>query len=727
MPSTNSVKVSTAPSIDPTTLKVRVNQNPTYTPKEEPPTIDMAAIYADPEFNQKSLAQQRETLANIDPNFSKFTDMDYFEHRSRTKWPIDDSKKPPVPTFLDKVIDNARGLVAGGFNAAGIMGGTPVSRLAGVGASVASDMALQSAMSVPPSSMVTSALGLGPRTPEASLANTAEMLISNEVGGKVLEKPLKALKSLYMESSIPGLISGPLSHLNATYSMYKLQTLGDRPISQFVENVFAAVTKVRQQEESQSLGYAEGLKLAAKTSGRAATSAANPDWMASQIKLDIENGLSQAYKASRDRAKIAINMAKVNTAAVLSEGPPDLTVPGNPHLPPAQNPLSGRFQQGARLVEGPIPTNNTAQKAQEYLLGRQKIYGDLSKAAPQDQPMIALAQKILSTTNAKIDPATGIVMKSEPLGFEEAWDIKQVIGKEAFRNYDPSAATQKSNNLRDFYNSLDKDIEAGMAQWPNDPKKTALKAYREAKAIVDIRHRTFGKAGLNNILKTNDSPIPDIDGILKDPERLQRAMSVGKIFVGGKVVSSSNLRSDLAGYKVSTIFHNSYVPDAINPAVGKIDPVALTKEWNSPYFQTTKNKLFNAQTRGNIDQLLKNVARTAVNPPGEFSSSRLMPVRAGLLLAPGLITGAITNSTLYGAGMMGVVLSGHAVAKLMAGPNARKLIALSAGQPLEMSEQAFARVLVGSLQGESVGFMGKGGNIKKGVINAKGEFVPEEE
>jgi hypothetical protein len=622
---------------------------------------------------------------------------------------------------------------------------------------------MQNSMSVPPSSMTTSALGLGPRTPEASLANAAENMVFNELGGKAIEKPIKALKGLYLESAIPGLIAGPLSKLEATYSMYKIQTIGDRPVSQFIENTFAALSKIRQQERSQSLAYDAGMRLASKASGRAINSAKDPNWMANQIKIDIENGLTQAYKASNDRAQIAIKRAKLAPTVVLSEAPEDLTVPGNPVLPgtrgapaiPPGPPMQGNIvgpdgkptmvpgnpgspaipaRPSVRVVYGEIPTQNIANQAQEYLLDRQKIYGDLSKANQSDAPMIELAKNILDKTHAKLDPRTGAVLSAESLGFEEAWQFKQAVGKEAFRNYrpksnDPSAVDYGTSRLQKFYSAIDSDIENGLSNLPKgvDPKKEALKAYREAKTIVDIRHKTFGEAGLNQILKTTNTPIPEIDSLLADQNKLQRAMRVGKIVVGGKVISSSNLRKDLAGYKIAQIFEDAYIRDPINPNVGRIDPQALTKEWNTPKFQETKNKLFNKQMASDLDTLLKNASKTAATPPTGFSGNKMWPLRAGMAIAPGLVTGAFTNSMAWGLGVESVTLGGHALAKLMNNPKrASQLIALSKGSPLGMSDQAFARVLAGDLVGEGLTLNYQGGKTSKGSINSKGEYVPDD-
>jgi hypothetical protein len=741
----NTVKINTNPSLPPT--KSGASENTVYTDSKVAPKIDLSGLFEDKRFNEPTddngkplqgqaiLDYQRKILSTINPDFASYTNQDYFKFRSKTRYPLNDKLKPPEPTTLDKVIEFMRAPIAAGFTGAGMMAGGPAGGALGATGAAVSDMGLQSAMTVPPSSFTTSALGLGPGSPEASLANTAEMLAFNELGGAVVGKGLSKILGLSKEIKLPGSVAGPLADLNASYSMYKIKTFGDRPISQWVEDVFATTRKARIQEDSTMAEMLQGTALAKNLSGRATSSLKNPNTMSDIIQIDLENINRGIQDASNEQAGIAKAIAKANMAAVGSFSPPQLTSPSAPHVPPSQNPLTGRFQQGARIVAGPIKITDSVNQAQAYLLERQKNWGPTLAGAPEyEKSMIAGAQRLLRETNAKIDPRTGLVISSDPISFEEAWDLKQLWGENGWNEKGAVEGTV-GRLSRNNSSTIDQDIERSIATWENDPNKAALKAYQNAKFIVNSRHKLLDKS--ENIIRNTDKAIPLIDEILGNPHKLNAALDANELKMpivtqSGKStvkVVSNNLKEDFKGYYIQRLFDKYSSLDPVTQNPSSIDVKSLSEQWLSPEFKTARDRLFSKAEQSDINVLFKTIAQTqtrsnAFGGPG----MKLNMARAGMMLAPGLLSGVLSQSVTYGASTTGIMLTGVAVAKMMTNPNiARKMIALGQGQPLNMSEQAFSKILAGGLQGVTIKLMQKDGGALEGAINRDGKFVLKED
>lgn len=227
----------------------------------------------------------------------------------------------------------------------------------------------------------------------------------------------------------------------------------------------------------------------------------------------------------------------------------------------------------------------------------------------------------------------------------------------------------------------------------------------------------FSKNGLRQLINTNDSPIPILDNILSDADKTQRLLDAGNIRIPGiGTLMSNNIRQDAAGYKLGDLARKG--------------ASAAYEELSNPVFSKNEEvlkKVFSAQTRGNLEQLFKNISIVEEKRAGGGWTSHLPAITLyhGAFSIPlSLLTGHMALAE-TSAIVTGATIGGVGMAKLLANPKvARALVSLAGGQPAGMSEAALSRMVVGALQGSgaAISLFDKSGKEIKGSINPDGTF-----
>lgn len=669
------------------------------------PKIDVSQLFDMFDKNNYSIASQKKAMDKVSPGFSdKYSDDDYVAFRQRAGKPIANYKKPvgPEPTNTDKVLQYLRPvldtLVGGGVGAMSLPGGPGVAATAGLMAAGATDMGVKRAMSSPPQSTLGQAFGLSPGSPEDDITDTAETLGANELGGKITSNLFKGLSNLGLEKAVKGSVAGPLAKLDATFSQYYVKTFGDKPISKWVEDVFASGAKARAIENSGNLNMQAGTDLAKKITGRQNVTL---DWLSDQMKVGAENQLAASKFESNRLSEIVKNISQANI----------LAIPQN---------------DGSVLaIKGPVNLGHTIQAAQDFLTQRTALLGDLTKANNEDQPLIAAAQRILQVSNAQFDDQTGQLIRSQPISFEDAWNFKKGADELGYGSGDKINTTFTGKVFQSLSRSLNDDIESSIGNWKNDPGKNALKSFQNAKATVAQRYNLFDEDGMRQLLVKNNSSVPAISSIINDPKMLQRTLSAGNLQLPSGKVTSTNMRRDLQGFKFVDILTNAYKADPVDSTKGVFDAAKASQNWNDPGFAESKSLLFNAQNRQDIDQFFKNLAMTQQKQiGGMMANSKLwMGAKATVMLGTAMVAGL--DASPWASTALSVEVGAGVLSKWMTDPKkARLMVAMAGGQPLNMSQTLAAKTIFSGLQGYEMSINLKNGQKAKATVDRDGNIIP---
>lgn len=584
---------------------------------------------------------------------------------------------------------------------------------------------------------------------DESMGAAAKDLLINEVGGRVIGMGMKGLTAAQQE----------MSKLSPTFSQY----FKNNVIPKAIEDLFAPTTKAAAiknsgaaasdlvSQEAQELSKSPQLPQ-----GRFKSTVDNPEFYATVIKdKNLKSAINSSFTESDKQANLSKLIAKTNPEIVTLSPAQTVNVP-TPELQGLSQQLNRtsfeqaspgdqqkilQFAQSVRInpfitqnipavtktVEGPVQLSNVLQKAYGIVKDSEK-YPTLG--VPDEQkPLAAMAQDLIKSTNAKFDP-TGKLVSANPAGFEEAWAKKQSMDDLGGWNKSKNDITNTDRQFRGLTSSLNDDIEASLAQWKNDPKQLALKAWQNSKATVAQRNALFypqdSSTRLGDIIESSDSPMPALNQVLDDPNKLQTALNSGNIKFPSGTVAANNMKQDMAAYNLKRMWNSSVKLDDLDPTKLNVNTSALQNAWNDPATYEQRNLLYNSQTRSNYAQLFKNIAMTQQKTMNSWVP-KVAAVRGGLMLATGLLTGTITHSLETGAATIGVELGMSAIAKAMANPDtARILVAAAAGQPLNMSQQMAARKLMSVIQGATVTFVGKDGTKEQGSFDREGKFSPTE-
>lgn len=704
---------------------------------------DYVNLFKHDDFNRLPVTEQLKRLSTIQPVFDTWDEDKYGSFRKSLGVPLQGKLEAPQ-SLKDKIIETARPFVAPAVGAVAGAAATPTGPLgmgiAGAGASVLVDQALQAAEDRKPVSPIFGLDGIG---------NTAEMLGTNEIGGRIGDKIIGKLKGVLSEYNTPGSVVGSIAKLQPTFSQYYQQTFGSQSVSKWVEDIFASGSKAAAIENSGKIAMFEGTALGSRLAKRTPGVVSNPLRMGQNMAVGLENNLKTSYAESEGLSSTAKLVGKANV----------IQIPMPPE-PPGKNPIvqkaitalggSGDFNalppqaQSAVLslaknmgyspvqpkpleIAGPVHLENARQIAQQFVDDRMKLFPDITKAPPEDQQLINAAKTILGISSPMQFP-DGSVVKM-PVSFEDAWNVKKATDRFAYG--DPhESVSYTSSTFAKLSKAINQDIDDSIPLWQNNPNGVATKAWQNAKATVAQRYNVFGEDGVKQLINTTNSPVPEIDKIMADPVKLQRALNAGELKMPSGTIASSNMRKDLQGYKVMTMLQDAWKGDPINPQVGTIQPEKLMGSWNDPAFGEGKKLLFSQQQRADIDQFFKNIAMTQQKQSfGGVPSKVMWAVRGGIAFSPALFTGAMTGSADWGLGVLGVTASGMAASRLLTSPTmARMMVAMSAGQPVGRSTEYISRQIVGALQGTGalISIQNKDGKKIDGTIDKDGKFTPSQ-
>ncbi len=662
---------------------------------------DQNPIYNDPEFQKLSADRQQAVLRSIGENVGKETVGGMLEKRRS------DGMKDTALEFLRPILSSLAG--AGG-GVAGAPAG-PVGAGAGAAAAyTAVDAALQHLESKPPQSISSEIAGFEPGSIPDTLTNTAQQAAVGKVIGGVVNKGMKTVKGLMNVGKAP--IAGTIHELDPTFSQAvapsRFQTF-----TQWMEDKLAPGAKTEALEASGGKANELFKKMNFTASGNQSNvNAGAPHAMLQNIADKYETQILRLNDAADDAANTVRTIAKANTLPSGMGGLPVLT--------------AGPLGRSGGTV-GPVGLLETARRAQSYLLEQQKHFMGSAGIPEAKKEAINEAQAILKNLGAQIDPQ-GNVIGVQNIGFDQAWEIQKAVGNVAFKR-------GGTGELSNIYHAMGDDIEQSIGSWKNDPAKTALSAFRASKAAAAMKFEMFKNPDkaptITAFLDNTRSDVPVVNEIVNTPKMLREAIAGSKISIptptGATTLSDVKAKEALSGYALDSIRRNNFTPSVMNPNIGTFDAPGILQKWNDPLFQESKKLMFSAAQRGNFDQLFKNISMVSQKASPGSVSPMMWLARAGFAAAPILVTGAMHNYQVSGMAVSGAILTGAAMAKLMANPNtARYLIAAANGAPLGASQQFVGKQVANVLHGTMVGMMNGAGQTEWGELDKEGKWEPRQ-
>lgn len=539
------------------------------------------------------------------------------------------------------------------------------------------------------------------------LVGSFEDAATNEIGGKVLGGLFKGSKALFQEFNHPGaVVSKNMLDLGSTFSQYYQSIFGKRAtISKWLEDVLASSVKAKSMEESSTKGFA-----------LAGGKGYDPNAAASSVQASVQSSALQMKAESNRLGNQAVAHAEANPATIqVPSGVPGLGLP--------------------LTISGPIHTSTALDEAHNYLNEQAKNIVPGSMMSQQQTTLGKVARDIIDMTEVK-DPKTGKVLYTNPISFRDAWNLKQIADE---FSAPPRMASSNAaeitppSSTRKFYKglsaALNDDIDSSIPQWQQNAPQ-AFQAWKQAKEVVGQRLSLLDNPGdsISGILKAaadRRTNLPDIDRVIADPQQLQRALTAGEVKFpsGNRVVSTT--RQDFGAYTWQKMLNDNVKPDAVNPGKFVFNAQKAYSDFMDPAFAQSKKLLYSAQTSDNYENLLKSIATTQEKQTSFGSYTKLWIARAGVTLAPALALGYVSGIE-HAAPIVGVGLSAAVMARAMTQPTlARAMAAAASGQPLNISQDAFARMLSKAMVGGTVSLVGSDGKSTQGTIGKDGKFVPE--
>lgn len=609
-------------------------------------------------------------------------------------------QETPTPSWLQHVLDIVRPMssipaVAAGTEAASAIPGPPALKAlggaaVGAGTYLGLDTLLQRLQDQPPQNL------------QESLTNSAGQLALNELGTRAVGGIVKGGKALgrgISEAFSPGsVIPVDLAQYEPTTSQLSKMSSGKAlPGTKFAEDVLAQKSKAVALDRTGTIAKKIGDEGIRALSDQSST---DPNTLGALVRASAKQGLDQSFKESEAQASAAKLIAKGNVFQIQSPS----AIPGVPLI---------------KSVEGPIHVDSAKQAAAAFLSSQKQELLQGIVPSESEKQLTGLATKIMS--------------QDGPFSFEEAWNLKRTADEFSYLGRPlagVTSVTDTQNPFRSIGQALNDDIDKSIPQWENRPTE-ALKAWQNAKATVAQRVNTFNVKGdkLSSIIDRSQTPLPAIDRILADPQQLQRTLSTGELKFPSGAVGATNMKKDLGGYKLAQILQGATSTDLANPGVFRLNPTKVAEQWNDPKFQISKDLLYNKTQQADIGEFLQNMANVQDRQIGGMpTGQKIWMAKAGLVLAPSLLTGAVTGSPvaggLAGAGVVGIRLLGGAAGKLLTNPKtARIIVAASAGQPLGVSDQYASRVIASVLQGGSIALLRPDGSETQVEVR-DGSLVP---
>ena len=375
-----------------------------------------------------------------------------------------------------------------------------------------------------------------------------------------------------------------------------------------------------------------------------------------------------------------------------------------------------------RVISGPIQLSDTLEKANKII----KDNTGLALGVPDEQkPIVNAAFDLVRSTNAKFDPQ-GNLIKADPVSFSEVWDKKQELDDMA--GWNKPNPTKTDTDFRAMTHSINNDVDNSIPKWEKGGQ-AAYQAWNNAKATVAERNATFfpkdSNVKLGQVINDTTSTLPTMDAVLGDPKKLQKVLNTGAVTFPSGAVASTNARQDMGAYMLKNLWDRAVKVDPSNPSGAMtVDANAIQNAWNDPRIFQQKGMLFNQQTRADLDQFFKNVAATQQKQAGIGAWTKLGLAKGVIALAPALVGGFVHGGE-GAATATGLEFGAHYLGKVMTNPRlARAMVAAASGQPLNMSQTVFSRMLMGALQGATVTGVSQDGTKTEGVVDKDGKFTP---
>jgi len=572
-----------------------------------------------------------------------------------------DILKQGLTDAKDKTIDLVKPIAD---SAATIGAGAETGPIGGLAAGAATDAFLQRLQSATAQQKNQTTLSKVAGAKSGSVADTALNAIQNEglneLLGKVFTTVGGKVKSLFTP------VDPALGELKPTFSQY-----GGGKLSSMIENIWGSDAKQKAMQESANAARTKFEDLVVRPQ--------NPN--------DIF-GIGKLNSQFQDSKRILGTLSKINT----------VQVPGENTLPSGNiNP----FPQPS-TVEGPVYLNNTVKEAQKILDSNANLNGNKGFEVPGDtnQKLVKQAELILQyTDNGK-----------KPIPFQDAMDILHGPdgdgGLRVLATKDHGELGTVKDSQNDIAKNLDYDILQSFKNWHGGPE--AKDAYNTARSSAIIKQTLAEGGNVQNLVSNVNGPIPQIDKALQNPVQTQKLLNTSNL----SGVKSSNMRQDLAGYRLQQIWNSG------DSGTGLVDGKKLLAEWNDPAYQATKDQLYSKQTQDQLTQFFQNVNKVSQNGMGgQYGLTRLG--YHGISLAASLLTGGLTGHAIESFAAMEI--PPYAIAKIMTNPvKAQVLQRLIANEPLEMSTQQAGRLIMSGLNGMTVSLVdGNGKRRDAKIVNGQ--------
>jgi hypothetical protein len=207
-----------------------------------------------------------------------------------------------------------------------------------------------------------------------------------------------------------------------------------------------------------------------------------------------------------------------------------------------------------------------------------------------------------------------------------------------------------------------------------------------------------------------------LDAIIKDPERLQTALTKSQAAGLGY-----NVRQDMAGYQLARIQQEATTQLADGTL--QLDANKMAAAFNDPEMAASNKILFKGSKNvSDIQQFYKNLAATQDKP----GTSRILryanTIGIPMSLMHSAISGNVAGAAVSG-GFVAMELSAAALAKALTNPQSgRLMLALANKDALGVSEQYAARMLMKAISGTTVNLVGEDGSKVTSKVGSGGEL-----
>lgn len=521
-----------------------------------------------------------------------------------------------------------------------------------------------------------------------TLGEAAQDAIINAAGAKFIglmrSGGAKALAAWH-EYSDPGSVVGKkIASLGATYSQVQEALSGKNQwLAGKIEDIFA--NKTKQETVAQAAEKVPEMVRAdaARISGKRTSTMMNPRYLEEGVQGKMLAQAQSLNDFSEQAANVARNYADQS----------QLQIPGTD-----------------KIVSGPIELKTSLQRLGDYV----KKYEDTTLVPKEEDTLYKQARSIIADTNAKFDPKTNQLISSDPVSFDEAWRYKKSIGnifngKESAINPDSSAASffNKGN-----FNAMNEDISNGFNHpaWGQNGG-AAKETWEHSKQAVETRWDLFGKDKMaGKIVNSDMDPGQVINELFSNSRKMNDALRTSSIKLpDGSIASSPNMRRELLGLKLQE-WVNSGV-DKNGKGGASFNFQNAFNQLEAPENKEAVSALMNGETKANTLKMLKGLSNTEesmrlaaisqqpMNNSGQTYYRLIKPTTIGLSLAPSLVTGALGVHQMQGLAASGFILSGVALAHVMATPQGGRVMAAIANGQKVGSDYFMSHAIVNALRG----------------------------